>query len=490
MKKIIFIILIMCMTVPITSVWANDNIYPESIKITVKNTVMKIGDTQKIVTNVSPAAASDYTLEFISDKPDVVTAGIGTLIAKSEGSANITAKISGTEISDTIVITVKDKSTSETENDNNNNQEIEIVPRNEIIYVERYREKRITYDILPENVQNIPISFRSLNTSIVTVDEKGYIYGKRKGNTQIELSTKDGQAKAFVKVYVTEDEDTNESSSNLKRINITYDKENIGDSLRIMEKETITLGIDAYPISASDEVKWESLNRNIAIVDNNGNVTGVEEGECKIRAISRIDDTISDTVTIKVTKYMRYPDSISISPTKQSFYETGDTFTFIPAFYPEDTTQKQLHWYVYGGAEIDQNGKLTIKDKGEITVKVYSEDWNKSAEYTFEACYSENHFVKAGECFNIKSDRAVKVCFDGAVNVLSASDNIFAAIDEFGNGETIPLNVSVDNNVVYLTSQNGWNVGETYIFIKENICDIYGNTLGKNIKYKLNVRGV
>lgn len=47
---------------------------------------------------------------------------------------------------------------------------------------------------------------------------------------------------------------------------------------------------------------------------------------------------------------------------------------------------------------------------------------------------------------------------------------------------------TVNRNTVKVTPKTGWNKGENYIFIRENVMDINGVKLNKNIKYKVNAR--
>ena len=107
MKRCISIILSLTLLLTGTLVFAEEGAV-ESIKIGLSKTTMKVGETQKILVSVTPSnAMAQY--EYESDNPDVVTAAIGTLIANSEGTANITVRVSGTEIQDTVAVTVSKK---------------------------------------------------------------------------------------------------------------------------------------------------------------------------------------------------------------------------------------------------------------------------------------------------------------------------------------------------------------------------------------------
>lgn len=492
MKKVISIFLVGCMLLFSMTAMAEELNTVEKIKISVKNTTMEVGSTQKINVTVEPSSAAECSFEYSSDNPDVVTAAIGTLIANREGTANITVTVAGTEISDTIQISVG--KTTEPGNPTVPDDTVlisEIIPRDRTVYIERYDEERIFYDVQPSNAVNKNVTFESANTSIATVDDKGYVYGRRKGNTTIRITSEDGKVSASVKVYVTEydNEYDNTSSPTLRSISIMYKDKEVKDNFEVMEKETVAFSIDVSPASAGKSVKWRSSDEDIATVDDNGKVTGVHTGTCKIYATSRVNSSRRDTVTIKVTKYVRYPDRISLSFAPETVFETGNTVQFTPIFYPEDTTERTVKWQVSGNGKIDQNGHLEIYDRGEITVKVYSANWKQSAEYTFTASYSRDHFSTIGETFNVMPDRAIEISFDADVNIASAMDNIFASTDQSGNGEKLELNVLADKSCISVRPVGEWPKGMVYIFIKEKLSDVNGIQIGKSLRYKFNVRG-
>ena len=111
MKRIISIVLTAALLLTALTVFAEDA-EVQSIKIGITSTTMKPGETQKMIISVTPTNANPV-LEYESDNPDVVTAAIGTLIANNEGVANITVRVSGTEIQDSVQVTVSNKTPEE-----------------------------------------------------------------------------------------------------------------------------------------------------------------------------------------------------------------------------------------------------------------------------------------------------------------------------------------------------------------------------------------
>ena len=500
MKRIISIVLTAALLLTALTVFAEDA-EVQSIKIGITSTTMKPGETQKMIISVTPTNANPV-LEYESDNPDVVTAAIGTLIANNEGVANITVRVSGTEIQDSVQLTVSNKTPEEekpgvdTPGDGEDKPDGETVKVNKItvenrtLYLERYETERIVYSVSPDNATNHNVNFKSSNTSVATVDDRGYVYAKRSGNTTITLESEDGKATASVRVYVSDEyEDDDDYDSTLRSIYITYDDEILANKFEVMETTTVQLGIKVSPSSANKKVTWRSSNKRIATVDSNGKVTGVRKGSCTIYATSTTNSSKRDSVTIVVTDYVKYPDRITVTPQENAVYETGNNVLFTASLYPEDTTETDIIWKVSGGATINQSGLLTITDGGEITVKAYSPNQKTVGEYKFNAVYSENHFSSVGGAYNLMNTRNIEMYFDTDVSAYSAMNNIFATADAAGNGERIKLSVKTEGKKIIVAPAEFWPEGDVYICIKGTICDIHGNALGKNLKYKLNIRG-
>lgn len=273
------------------------------------------------------------------------------------------------------------------------------------------------------------------------------------------------------------------------RIYIDGDSVKEGKEIDLMQKSTLKLTAKTFPSTASNGVKWYSSDEDIATVSSSGVITALEEGQCKIYARSSVKSSRKTYITLNVTEYIRYPDKVTLEMEKDAVLETGNTVKFNVKYYPEDTTEKRLHWMIIGGnASVNQDGEVTIQNKGKVTVRIYSDDLKCSDEYTFDAKYRENHFEQIGECFNVSANRGIIFTFDENVNIQSAVNNIFSSVSAEGNGALMDVYVTVNEKTITVTPKLGWNKGENYVFIRENVMDINGVKLNKNIKYKVNAR--
>lgn len=479
----LFAIFVICMLICTVTANAEETITAESITISLDDT-MVVGETQKIKVSVLPSRASDYELEYISSDDMVAKAAIGTVIANSEGMADITVKIKGTDIYDAVRISVvKTKDIPVTD--------IEL--SDDEMYLERYSERKIYYNVVPEKAPNKDVKFTSMNTSVATVTDEGIVYGKRNGSTKIKLESADGNVIKYIYVEVSDDYDDSDYYSEndvaVRLVSIYDGEDEVTKIVEIMRTQTKQFSVQIYPEGVPDKrIRWKTEDDTKAEVDENGLVTGISEGTVKIYAISR-DNGRQDTITVKIIPYVRYPDSITIAPQENAVFKTGQKIKFTPTFTPEDTTERNLRWYVYGGCgTVDSLGNVTITDKGTVTVKSYTSDFKQSAVYEFQSMYSENHFTQVGTAYNLKQNRAIVLKFDTDVNIASAKANIFAGTDAAGNENRNEISIDVVGNIIIIAPSSAWSIGDNFVFIKDNLCDIYGNKLGKNLKYNMKVR--
>jgi len=359
------------------------------------------------------------------------------------------------------------------------------------IYLQKYEEEKIYYTVLPENAANKNLVFTSLNTSIATVDEDGWVYGRKIGSTRIKVQSEDGAVTKYMDIYVEDDdydEENGDDEISVRSVYIYDDEDEASGTVTIMKTQSKQFTAQIYPDTATDKrIRWSSSDDDIAKVDENGVVTGVSEGTATIYATAR-DNGRRGSIAVKIIPYVRYPDSVSIAPQEGAVYETGQTVSFTPAFSPSDTTERNLRWFAYGGATVDTAGKVTITDSGKIMIKVYTADWKLSAVYEFNAVYSADHFTKVAESYNVRPNCGIVIDFDEEVSQASAQASIFATANEYGNTSYTEIKVVAEGKRVTITPVSGWSADANYIFIKNTLSDIYGNQIGKNLKFKFTVR--
>lgn len=132
--------------------------------------------------------------------------------------------------------------------------------------------------ILPHTADNKTLAWESSNSNVAKVDANGKVTSIGDGTCAITATTTDGTNISAIcnievnsKVYVTDVE-----------VNPT--------ELNLFVGENRTLTASVLPSNATvSTIKWTSSNTNIATVDDNGKVTAIANGTCKIRATSTDD---------------------------------------------------------------------------------------------------------------------------------------------------------------------------------------------------------
>ena len=148
---------------------------------------------------------------------------------------------------------------------------------------------KITATITPNDATDKTLKYTSSNTNVATVSSDGYVLGVGSGSATITAKAKNGvTGKITIKVYspVTD---------------IVVSTENV--ILQVGESFKITATI--VPDDADNKsITYKSENQNIVSVDNNGNLTGLQEGETTVTVSSR-EGNISKEIDVKVIRKLQ-----------------------------------------------------------------------------------------------------------------------------------------------------------------------------------------
>lgn len=146
--------------------------------------------------------------------------------------------------------------------------------------------------VSPTNATNKKIEWTSSNPNIATVDSLGTVVAKEKGSTLITAKTLDGDYKETCLINVLSDE---------KVSKITLDN----TELELTEGRSQILVYNIEPEDVVNKnVKWESSNTEVVIVNENGKITGVKEGTATITVTPEDgeEDVLAKcNVTVKAT---------------------------------------------------------------------------------------------------------------------------------------------------------------------------------------------
>ena len=231
----------------------------------------------------------------------------------------------------------------------------------------------LTPTITPTTATNQNVTWKSSNTKIATVDSSGLITGIKAGKANITVTTIDGKKKATCKVTI-------KTAPIVKVTGISLDK----SSMTINVGDTETLIPTITPDNAtSQNITWESSNEEIAIVDSEGNITGLKSGNATITSITK-DGNKKATCEITVVAVeddtpIVNVESVSLDR-KTISMKIGENETLTAIITPNDATNKNLIWNSSNESvlTVDQNGRIVAVGSGTSNITVTSIDGNKT----------------------------------------------------------------------------------------------------------------
>ncbi len=225
---------------------------------------------------------------------------------------------------------------------------------------------QIIANVIPETAENKNLTWESSDPDVASVDENGVVTGVSNGNTVITCKTEIGGFKASCTVSVTTKPD---------RVMLDFTERDIYTT------KSVTLEAIVYPETANDKsVKWSSSNTKVAIVDQNGKVTGVGAGTATITAKTNVGGLTASCIinVIKKTAVQSITLSIDGDPvTKKTLYTNGEAETTL-AYYvsPTSATFKDVKWSSTNPsvATVDPLGNVKAVSAGNAIIKCTSED--------------------------------------------------------------------------------------------------------------------
>lgn len=309
--------------------------------------------SESITNYATPLPYDNGQLKIIwtSSDPQIASVDQGKITAVKEGTAVITAKIDGTDISAECMI--------------------HVIPEGQVMYFEEAE-----YEVQAGSKINVRPSWHTGSKTqklIFTADDESVvnvqtstsgmyvtITGKAVGNTYINAVSEDGQlhAKCSVKVII-------------KPIHVIIDSEKstmfVGDSFEFKAH--------VIPENATNQkIIWRSYDENVVTVDENtGLVTAVGEGETSVFAAAE-ENGVGTSRHITVKKRIGVT-GIAIGY-KELVLRENVSYIIRAAVEPQDASNKNIIWTTSDPAvaEVDQTGTVRTHNAGTAIITVTSED--------------------------------------------------------------------------------------------------------------------
>jgi uncharacterized protein YjdB len=254
MKKILFLLPIFILLIGCSK---EDTPVVTSISFDKNEISIKVGESEtlKVIHEPSDLPVPSYTWE--SSNEDVATITNGKVTAMSVGEATI--KVTAAELGLSASCKIKvNPVEAETIVLNTTNQELKIGD-----------EFQLTATIEPENTTDKSITWESNDDKIATVTEEGLVKAVGVGKAIITVTS--GNVSVTCNIEVEPIQVTGISLSH--------------EDIEIEITDEFELQATISPEDATNKkVIWQSKNPNIAEVDDNGNITGVNEGNTVVTA--------------------------------------------------------------------------------------------------------------------------------------------------------------------------------------------------------------
>ena len=148
--------------------------------------------------------------------------------------------------------------------------------------------KETIIQIYPELATNKNVTYTSQDPSICDVDQNGVLKGIHFGTTTIVVKTDDGSRTAMLNVEVTAD----------TPFSVTLSEEDV--EMIVGESHLLGVKVDA-PVAVNKNVTYFSDNPGVVLVDAQGKLTALSEGEATI-TVTTVLGGKTDTCTVTVVE--------------------------------------------------------------------------------------------------------------------------------------------------------------------------------------------
>ena len=320
-----------------------------SVTLDKTDLTLDVNDTEKLTATVNPNDATNKTVTWKSDKPEIVEVDSnGNVTAKAAGTATITATADGKSAS--CKVTVNGQTTVPVASVELNQTTLELIAG---------KEATLTATVKPDDATNKTVTWSSNNETVATVDNNGKVTAKAAGEAIITAKVGDKQVTCNVKVTAAE----------VAVESVTLDQ----SSLELIAGKEATLTATVKPDNATNRtVAWESNATNVATVDNNGKVTAKAAGEAIITA--KVGDK-QVTCNVKVTAAEVAVESVTLDQSSLELI-AGKEATLTATVKPDNATNRTVAWEsnATNVATVDNNGKVTAKAEGTAIITAKAGD--------------------------------------------------------------------------------------------------------------------
>lgn len=309
------------------------------------------GSTGQLTATVLPERAGNKSVTWSSSNTSIVTVSsvgnVATLTGKAAGEAVVTVKtVDGNftkECKVTVVIPVTSITLSQT-----------------AATIEFGQTLTLNATVSPTNASTTAIEWSSDKPDVASVSEDGVVTGGMTAGTA-KITASCGGKTATCTVTV--------KAEIILVTSVTISPSSL--ELSLNQQATVTAKVS--PKNADNKnVIWTVPAGAVVTVDQNGTVTAVKEGSCRLIAKSA-DGNASDWITVKVTKVA--VDGLTLTPSTLTL-KVGETYDLVAKVHPTNASIPDVAFSSSSSTtvSVDENGRVTAKKPGTATITAKSKD--------------------------------------------------------------------------------------------------------------------
>ena len=319
---------------------------------------LNIGQNLTLAATVSPANATDKSVTWSSSNTAVATVTNGTVTAKAAGTATITVKTNNNKTA-TCVISVPEPFVAVTGIALNRTAASVSVGRTVILVA----------TVSPENATNKTVTWRSSDSSIVSVGSNGVAKAEKIGTATVTATTLDGNKTASCEITVAP----------VSVTGVKLDASSI--SLYVGENRTLTATVS--PSNATNaSVTWKSSNTAVASVNRYGKLTANADGKAEITVTTQ-DGSKTASCIVTVTTRVYSVTGVFLNKSEETLDIDGTVYLSATVL-PLNATNKAVTWSSSNTsvAKVFTNGTVTAVGVGTAVITVKTADGAKTATCT------------------------------------------------------------------------------------------------------------
>ena len=466
----------------------------ESIEITNIPADLKVGQTHRLEINYAPMNTTQKAVSWESSNTSVLTVDdLGNIKGIAEGVATISVTaVENAHKTASVQITVSIIAI----------EGIKI--SNPVSELKVGKTHLLQTEFTPANTTQKGVSWKSSNTSVLTVDKSGKIKGIADGVATVTVtSTVNSQISASIQVEV--------KSVPLQSIQIT----NIPSEFRVGQAHRLEVKLTPSG-TTQKSVSWKSSDTSVLTVDKSGNIKGIAQGTTTVTVTSTANKNISASVTITVLPEIQQPvypvESMSINKPQSTVFKIGERLTLSTVVLPAEATDT-IVWDSSNDdiATVSQSGLVKFISAGSVTITARCGNYSfeDSITFTVKEVLSSTITIQTenltqtsdGYILGKGSIGKIKGVLDSNATILdidySSSDSSIASISEDGvieafkegrvtitasssyDGETVSQSITVIvkeilSSSITIQTENLTQEGEDYTIIKGNYGKIKG----------------